>query len=357
VKTSVSFEPSSLTGCRIFVAGVGTPAGAALPRILESVGADVCGQGIPAAILRDGMALERVLMRLQPTHVIVAAGRSGGITANRRAPADLMVDNLQIVAAVVPAAHRCGVQSLLYLASSCTYPRECAQPMQPSALWSAPLEPTSEAYATAKLAGLMLCRAYRDQYGARFISAIAGDVYGPDDNFDPEESHVVAGLIRRMHEARMRGDKTFVVWGTGRQVRDLIYTDDLAEACVRALERYDDRAPINLSSGAGTSIGELAAVVRDVVGFEGSLVFDTTRPDGTPVKVLDATVIREHGFVARTPLRTGIERTYAWFLEHGEHGDWRHEGHGEETRRATISPRSATVLRERGSESVEVNAR
>ena len=348
METSVSFAPLSLAACRIFVAGVGTAVGDALPRALRSVGADVCGLGIPAATLRDARALERVLTRHRPTHIVVAAGRSGGIAANRRAPADLMVDNLQVVTSVLPAAHRCGVHSLLYLASSCTYPRDCAQPMQPASLWSGPLEPTSEAYATAKLAGLMLCRAYRDQYGVRYITAIAGDVYGPGDDFDPEHSHVVAGLIRRMYEARVRGDDTFTVWGSGRQVRDLIYTDDLADACVHALARYDDRAPINLSSGTRTTIEELARAVRDVVGFQGPLVFDTARPDGTPVKVLDATAIRDLGFSARMPLATGIARTYAWFLEHGRHDGWRHGGE--------MEPRSA-IPPERGADSFAVNVR
>ena len=283
-------------------------------RALESDGALVCGQEVPSHVLRDGAAIEQALARLEPTDVVVAAGRAGGIGANRRAPADLMEDNLRVVTATLPAAHRAGVRTLLYLASSCAYPRACAQPMTPDSMWTGPLEPTSEAYATAKLAGLMLCRALRDQHGVQFMTGVAGDVYGPDDTFDPEEAHVVAGLVRRMHDARVRGDDTVTVWGSGRQVRDLIYVDDLAAAVVLALTRYGEGDPINLSSGIGTSIAALATVVREVVGYEGTLKFDTTKPDGAPMKVLDASVVRALGFTPRTPLRSGIERTHAALL-------------------------------------------
>jgi GDP-L-fucose synthase len=317
---------SPLSGSRIFVAGVGTPVGkAVVARLGATEGVTVCGADVAEATLRDRAALDARLVELRPTHVVVAAGRSGGIAANRRTPVDLMVDNLDVVGAVLPAAHRAGVESLLYLASSCTYPRASAQPMHPDSLFTGPLEPTSEAYATAKLAGLVMCRAYRDQHLVRFVTGIAGDVYGPGDDFDPENSHVVAGMIRRMHEARLRHEKSFVVWGTGRQVRDLTYVDDLADACITALAHYDEREPINLSCGLGTTIAELAATVREVVGFDGELVFDTTRPDGAPMKVLDSTRVRSLGFSPGIALREGVERTYAWFLEHvaGEAG--RHE--------------------------------
>lgn len=313
---------SPLSGSRIFVAGVGTPVGKALAaRLAATDGVTVCAD-VHDATLRDRAALEVRLVGLRPTHVVVAAGRSGGIAANRRTPVDLMVDNLDVVRAVLPAAHRAGVESLLYLASSCTYPRASAQPMHPDSLFTGPLEPTSEAYATAKLAGLVLCRAYRDQHQVRFVTGIAGDVYGPGDDFDPENSHVVAGMIRRMHEATLRSERSFVVWGSGRQVRDLTYVDDLADACLTALAHYDERKPVNLSCGLGITIAELAATVREVVGFEGELVFDTTRPDGAPMKVLDSTTVRSLGFVPSIPLREGVERTYAWFLAHvaGETG-------------------------------------
>jgi GDP-L-fucose synthase len=308
---------SSLSGSRIFVAGVGTPVGAALAaRLAATDGVTVCGADVPEATLRNRAALEPTFVELRPTHVVVAAGRSGGIAANRRTPVDLMVDNLDVIGAVLPAAHRAGVESLLYLASSCTYPRASAQPMHPDSLFTGPLEPTSEAYATAKLAGMVMCRAYQDQHHVRFVTGIAGDVYGPGDDFDPEHSHVVAGMIRRMHEARLRNKRSFVVWGTGRQVRDLTYVDDLADACATALARHDGRDPINLSCGLGVTIAELAETVREVIGFAGELVFDTTRPDGAPMKVLDSTALHSLGFSPGVPLRDGIERTYAWFLGH-----------------------------------------
>jgi GDP-L-fucose synthase len=306
---------ASLRGGRVFVAGADTVVGRSLVSELRSLeGVDICGPEISDSVLRDRHAVEDTLARLKPTHVIVAAGRAGGIALNRRSPADLMLDNLQVATAIVPAAHAQGVTALLYLASSCTYPRAASQPMQPQALFTGALEPTSAAYATAKLAGIVLCQAYRDQYGAPFVSGIVGDAYGPGDDFDPENSHVVAGLIRRMHEARERGDATFTVWGTGRQVRDLVFVDDLVHACLLALADYHEREPINLSSGIGTTIAELADVVRGVVGFQGELCFDASRPDGAPIKVLDAGAIRRLGFVPRSTLRAGVERTYQWFL-------------------------------------------
>lgn len=306
----------SLCGGRLFIAGAGTQVGQSLVRVLRGVtDIEVCGLDVSDPELRDARAIERVFDHEQPTHIVVAAGRSGGISANRRLPVDLMIDNLRVVAAVIPAAHRCGVRALLYVASSCVYPRHAPQPMSPEALWSGVLEPTSEAYSVAKLAGLVLCQAYRDQHGVRFVTGIAGDAFGPGADFDPENSHVVAGMLRRMHEARTRGDATFVVWGTGRQIRDLVYVDDLARACLLALSNYDERGPVNLSSGTGTSIAELAAVVREVIGFGGELVFDTSRPDGAPLKVLDAGPIRRLGFAPQTTLRAGVELTYEWFLK------------------------------------------
>jgi GDP-L-fucose synthase len=305
----------SLAGSRVFVAGADTMLGGALVRALGTVaGAQVCGHAIGAAGLRDRAAAEAALRHSRPTHVIIAAGRAGGITRNRLEPADLMLDNLQIASALIPAAHACGVSRLLYLASSCIYPRTAPQPMRPEALGTGPLEPTSAAYATAKIAGLTLCHAYRQQHGVHYVAAIPGDAYGPGDDVDPEHAHVVAGLIRRMHDAHTQGDPSFSVWGSGRQIRDLIYVDDLAAACLIALARHDAEEPINLSNGEGVTIAELAATVRAVVGFEGAVEFDTSRPDGAPMKVLDAGPIRHLGFTPRTTLRRGLEQTYAWFL-------------------------------------------
>jgi GDP-L-fucose synthase len=299
------------------VAGTGTALGQALTRVLSGVPAvTAVGSELDEATLKDVNALEQAFRRLEPTHVIVAAGRSGGIAANRRVPVDLMLDNLRTITAILPAAHACGITTLLYIASSCVYPRESPQPMTPDSVSSGRLEPTSQAYATAKLSGLALAQAYRDQYESRFITGIVGDSYGPGHDFNADNAHVVDGLIRRMHDARERRDATFTVWGTGQQIRDFVYVDDLALACLVALARYNDRQPINLSTGTGTSIRELATTVREVVGFAGTLVYDRTRPDGAPRKVLDSSLIRQLGFTPRTPLRAGIERTYHWFLDH-----------------------------------------
>jgi GDP-L-fucose synthase len=301
----------------VLVAGAATILGLALTRVLAGMRTvTLVGNDLGQAVLADMSELERAFRRLEPTHVIVAAGHSGGIGANRRVPADLMLDNLRVITAVLPAAHACGITSLLYVASSCVYPRESAQPMAPDTIWSGRLEPTSEAYATAKLSGLVLTQAYRDQHRTGFITGIAGDSYGPGGDFDAENAHVVHGLIRRMHDARERRDAACTVWGSGQQVRDFVYVDDLAVACLIALARYDERQPINLSTGTGTSIRDLANTVSEVVGYSGALVYDRTRPDGTPVKVLDSAAIRRLGFTPRTTLRTGIERTYEWFLEH-----------------------------------------
>ena len=307
----------SLRDGRVFVAGATTLLGQAIVRVATADGGILaCGAGLPDDALRDAAAMIAAFRQDRPTHVVVTAGRSGGIASNRHAPADLMADNLRVITAVLTAARACRVPRLLYVASSCAYPREAPQPMQPGTLWSGPLEPTSAAYATAKLAGIVLCQAIRDQDGLPYIVGIAGDSYGPGDDFSPDDSHVVPGLIRRMHDARARGDATFAVWGTGRQVRDLVYVDDVARGCLLALARYDNRDPVNIASGLGTTMADLARVVRDVVGFAGELDFDTTRPDGTPVKLLDATVLRECGFAPRVGLRDGVAITYRWFLDY-----------------------------------------
>ena len=313
----MNLEP--LRGQRMLVAGAGTLLGQSLIRVLREMDlVELCGLDAPDAAFRDAAATEQLFARERPTHVIVVAGRSGGIAANRRTPVDLMLDNLRVVAAVLPAAHRSAVRALIYVASSCIYPRETPQPMSPDALFSGVLERTSEAYSVAKLAGTVLCQAYRDQHRDRFVVGVAGDAYGPGADFDPENAHVVAGLVRRMHDARLLGASTFPVWGTGRQVRDLVYVDDLARAVLLVLATYDGRTPVNLSSGIGTSIADLSAVVRDVVGFRGEIVFDATHPDGAPMKVLDADPILQMGFAPRTALREGVELTYRWFLAHSD---------------------------------------
>jgi GDP-L-fucose synthase len=248
--------------------------------------------------------------------VFLLGGRSGGIAKNQREPAELMLDNLRIETAVLPAAHRHGVRKLLYLAAACIYPRECEQPMRPAQLGSGPVEPTSEAYAMAKWAGLVLCAAYARQHRAPFIVAIPANAFGPGAETRSEDAHVVEALLCRMHAARLAGDAEVVVWGSGRAVRDWLYVDDLADACVFLMERYAGAEPINVSGAAPSSVAELAERVRKVVGFEGRLRFDPSRPDGAPRKVLDGEPLRRLGWTPRASLDAALAETYAWVREH-----------------------------------------
>ena len=232
-----------------------------------------------------------------------------------------MIDNLLVAASVIPAASKHGAQKLLYLASSCIYPKAAPQPFEPGALWTGPVEPTSAPYAVAKLAGMTLAGAYRRQRRDAFISAIAADVYGPDDDFSPAQAHVVGALIRRMHEARESGVPAVDIWGTGTPRREFIFVDDLADACLFAMRAYDDEAPINLGTGVTTSIAELARMIRDVVGYRGELRFDATRPDGMPLKGLASGVLRALGWQPAWELRAGLEAAYRGFVAQGRDRD------------------------------------
>jgi GDP-L-fucose synthase len=299
---------------RVYVAGAHSLVGAAITRRLAADGfTSVIGaDGEPD--IADGAAVDRFFEREAPEYVIVAAGKTAGIAGNMRWSADLMRDNLLVVSHLIPAAARHRVKKLLYLASSCVYPRSAPQPLKVSSLWTGPVEPTSAAYAMAKLAGIQLCDAYRQQYGAPFISAIAADVYGPGDDFNVETAHVAAALVRRMHDAKLADAPVFEVWGSGRPRRELIYADDVASACLFAMEHYDAGDPINLGGGTDISVADLASTVRDVVGYRGELRFDINKPDGMPFKALDSTLLREMGWRPRVELRTGLLRTYDWFL-------------------------------------------
>jgi GDP-L-fucose synthase len=244
------------------------------------------------------------------------SGQSGGIAANQDHPADLMLDNLLVGAHVLAAAFRHGVKKLLYLGSSCMYPRLAPQPMRPEMLQTGPLEPTSAAYATAKLAGLTLCQAYRKQYGAPFITGIPANVFGPYDDFREGTSHVIPALIRRTHEAKVRGEGMLDIWGTGLPRREFIFASDLADACLFVMKHYDGDDPINLGSGADQSIAEIARLIAEVVGFRGRLCCDRARPDGMPRKCLDSSKLFSLGWCPATPLPAALEQTHAWFLEH-----------------------------------------
>lgn len=300
---------------RIFVAGGTTMIGAALLRRLRQQGYTnlVDPQDEPSH--QDPERVDTFIARVKPSVVFVAAGRTAGIAGNQQFPADLMLDNLLVASHVIPAAWRAGASRLLYLSSSCTYPKAAPQPLNADSLWTGALEPTSAAYAVSKLAGVTLVQAYRRQHAAKYISAIAADAYGPGDDFSPEHSHVVGALLRRIHEAKVSGAPSVEVWGSGAPRREFIYVDDLADACVFAMDRYDDGTPINLGIGASTSIRELAETIREVVGYRGELRFDTTKPDGMPFKGLDSSALRGLGWHPRVGLHEGLTATYAWYID------------------------------------------
>jgi GDP-L-fucose synthase len=253
----------------------------------------------------------------KPDAVIVAAAKVGGIAYNNAYPVDFLFDNLAIALNVIRASYRAGVQKLLFLGSSCIYPRSAPQPMTEDMLLTGPLEPTNQWYAVAKIAGIKLVEAYRRQYGADFISVMPSNLYGPGDNYHPEHSHVPAALIRRMHEAKVSGAPTVTIWGTGRPRREFLAVDDLADACVFALKNYSGSKFLNVGTGKDTTIAEFAQLVADVVGYQGEFVFDTSKPDGAPQKLLDVSELVRLGWRAKTPLREGIAAAYADFLATG----------------------------------------
>jgi GDP-L-fucose synthase len=267
--------------------------------------------------LRDRNAVHQFLKSAKPDLVLVAAAKVGGIKANSDYPVEFLLENLQIQNNLISGSFQCDVQKLLFLGSSCIYPKFAPQPIKENALLTGPLEATNEAYAIAKIAGIKLCQAYARQYGANFISAMPTNLYGPGDNFDPATSHVVPALIRRVHEARKSGSAEVVIWGTGTPRREFLHCDDLADALRFLFERDDSPEMINIGRGEDITIRELAELICDVVGFDGKLVFDDTKPDGTPRKLLDVSKLRSLGWAPRIPLEQGIKQTYRWFLESG----------------------------------------
>ena len=264
--------------------------------------------------LRDQAAVTAWFCAHRPEYVLHAAGTVGGILANASRPADFIYDNLLIQATVLHAAWEYRVRKLLYLGSSCIYPRDCPQPIKEEYLLTGPLEPTNEAYALAKIAGVKSCQAYRRQYGCAFISAMPTNLYGPNDNFDLLDAHVLPALIRKCHEAKVAGQKEIVIWGTGSPRREFLHVDDLAEACLYLLAHYDDEQTINVGTGEDLTIRELAELVRDIVYPDASLVFDSSKPDGTPRKLLDVSRIRALGWRHRIELADGIRSTYEWYV-------------------------------------------
>ncbi len=301
---------------RIYVAGHGGLVGSAILRRLRAEG---CSQLLTATRdqldLRDQAAVNYWFRAHRPEYVFLVAGTVGGILANSTRPAEFIYDNLLIHATVVHAAHVYAATKLLYLGSSCIYPRECRQPIREQDLLTGPLEPTNEPYAIAKIAGIKLCQAYRRQYGSHFISAMPTNLYGPNDNFDLTSSHVLPALIRKFDDARRTPEPRVIVWGSGTPRREFLHVDDLADACLYLMRHYDAAEHLNVGTGVDVTIRELAELVRDIVCPHAEVAFDRTKPDGTPRKRLDVGRLHQLGWRHRINLRAGIESTYAWFLQ------------------------------------------
>lgn len=302
-----------LRGKRIFVAGHAGMVGSAIVRRLEREDCDIVFAARRDLDLRQSAEVDRFIAQARPDAAFVAAGKVGGIRANTTYPADFIADNLAIALNTLDAAHRHGVKKLVYLGSSCIYPRLAPQPMSPDMLLTGSLEPTNQWYAVAKIAGIKLCEAYRLQHGADFVSVMPTNIYGIGDNYHPEDSHVPAALIRRFHEAKVRNDPSVTVWGTGTPRREFLAADDLADACVFVMKSYSDLQFLNVGTGEDMTIAAFARTVADVVGYRGEIVFDPSRPDGTPRKLLDVSSINALGWRATTPLRDGLARMYADF--------------------------------------------
>ncbi|CAG0933543.1 GDP-L-fucose synthase [Geobacter sp.] len=301
---------------RIYVAGHRGLVGSAIVRKLEADGyRNLLFRTSAELDLRDQAAVAAFFERERPEYVFLAAARVGGIVANNSYPADFIYDNLMIQANVIHSAYRFGVTKLLFLGSTCIYPKMAPQPIKEEYLLTGPLEPTNEPYAVAKIAGIILCRSYNRQHGTRFISAMPTNLYGPNDNFDLETSHVLPALIRKVHEAKMASASTVTVWGTGSPCREFIHVDDVADASLFLMARHEGNDIVNIGSGEEISIRDLALLVKRVVGYEGELVFDTTKPDGTPRKLSDVSRLHSLGWRHRIGLEEGVASVYAWYLD------------------------------------------
>lgn len=302
---------------KIYVAGHRGLVGGALLRRLKRDGFEnIVTRTSSELDLRDQSATRAFFTQEKPEVVILAAARVGGILANSQFPAQFILDNIQIAANVIEASHMSGVRKLLNLGSSCIYPKLAPQPLSEDALLTGPLEPTNRAYAVAKIAAIEMCDSFRTEYGSDFISAMPTNMYGPFDNFDLKSSHVLPALMRKTHEAKKSGAKSVEIWGSGTPRREFLHCDDLADACLFLLDNFSEPGPLNVGTGIDLTIRELAETVRDVVGFEGELRFDASKPDGTPRKLMDVTRLNQAGWQAKIGLREGIETTYQWFLEH-----------------------------------------
>ncbi len=309
--------PYSLAGKRVLVAGHRGMVGSAIVRRLRSEPCEILTAGKDVLDLTNQAQTNAWMAEHKPHAVFMAAGKVGGIVANNTLRAEFIYENLAMAMNIIHASHVTGVEKLQFLGSTCIYPRLATQPMREDALLTGPLEPTNEPYAIAKIAGIKLAEAYRDQYGSDFISAMPTNLFGPGDNYHPEHSHVVAALIRRFHEAKLSGAPEVVVWGTGTPQREFLYVDDLADACVFLMQTYSARDIVNIGTGEDIAISEFASVVAKVVGYKGRIAYDTSRPDGTPRKLTDVGRLSALGWRAMTGLDPGLARAYEDFLTSG----------------------------------------
>lgn len=301
---------------KVYIAGAQTLIGTAILRELDRQGyTNVVSRSGEKSDLTDAAQVDAFFAWAAPEYVFLTAGKSGGIEANQKYPAELMLDNLLVECHVIHSAYRYGVKKLLYLASSCSYPKHCQQPMQVGSLLTGPLEPSNECYAVAKITGIKLCQAYNQQYGKAFVSLIPANAFGPGDDFSVEDSHVIAGLICKMHRAKAAGLMSVEIWGTGNPRREFIYADDLANACIFVMQKYNGSLPINAGYGSDISIRDLAKLVQKVIGYEGLLSFNTTKPDGMPRKLLDSSILEDLGWRPSVSLEQGLKATYKWYLE------------------------------------------
>ena len=307
-----------LTGKRIYVAGHRGMVGSAIVRRLAACDCDLITAGREQANLERQDQTERFLTVTKPDVVVVAAAKVGGIHANNAYPAEFIANNLAIALNTIQSSYKAGVKKLLFLGSSCVYPKLARQPIGEEELLTGPLEPTNEWYAVAKIAGIKLCQAFRRQYGADFISLMPTNLYGPGDSYHPDNSHVLPALIRRVHEAKREGAPTVTVWGTGSPRREFLFVEDLADACAFVLEHYSGESHLNVGSDEEVTIADAAKLIAEVIGYRGKFAFDTSRPDGTPRKLLDSSKLIEMGWQARTPLREGLKLTYSDFIARSE---------------------------------------
>jgi GDP-L-fucose synthase len=300
---------------KIYVSGHRGMVGSAIVRRLNQAGfINIITRTHQELDLTNQSAVNEFMLSEKPDYIFLAAAKVGGIHTNNTLRAEFIYQNLMIEANIIHAAWSAGIERLLFLGSSCIYPRDCLQPIKEEYLLTGPLEQTNEPYAIAKIAGIKLCESYNQQYGTQYVSVMPTNLYGPNDNYDLNNSHVLPALIRKVHEAKQRGDKELVVWGSGKPMREFLYVDDMADACVFLMEAGIGEGIFNVGTGKDISIRELAEVIMDTVGFDGEIVFDSTKPDGTPRKLLNVDLMKQHGWVAKTSLRKGIMLSYQDFL-------------------------------------------